>query len=36
LEHDAFDEYEPVKYSLYITDVGFRDIIEKFINIGGA
>jgi hypothetical protein len=36
LEHDAFDEYEPVKYSLYITDVGFRDFIEKLRNIDGA
>jgi len=36
-EHDVFDEYEPVKYSIYIMDVGFRDFIdEKFRNIGRA
>jgi hypothetical protein len=35
-EQDVLDEYEPVKYSLYIMDVSFRDFIEKFRNIGGA
>jgi hypothetical protein len=35
-EHDVFDEYEPVKYSIYIMDVSFRDFIERFKNIGGA
>jgi len=35
-ERDVFDEYEPVKYSIYIMDVGFRDFIEKFRNIGGG
>ena len=35
-EQDVFDEYEPVKYSIYIMDVSFRDLIEKFRNIGGA
>jgi hypothetical protein len=35
-EQDVFDEYEPVKYSIYIMDVGFRDFIDKFRNIGGA
>jgi hypothetical protein len=35
-EHDDFDEYEPVKYSIYIMDVDFRDFIEKFRNIGGT
>ena len=34
-EKDVFDEYEPVKYSIYIMDVGFRDFIEKFRNNGG-
>ena len=35
-EQYVFDEYELVKYSIYIMDVGFRDFIEKFRNIGGA
>ena len=35
-EHDVFDKYELVKYSIYIMDVGFRDFIEKFKNIGGG
>ena len=35
-EHEVLDEYEPVKYSLYIMDVSFHDFIEKFRNIGGA
>ena len=35
-EHDVFDEYELVKYSNYIMNVGFRDFIEKFRNIGGG
>ena len=36
-EQNVFDEYELVKYSIYIMDVyiGFRDFIKKFINIGG-
>jgi hypothetical protein len=34
-EQDVFDEYEPVKYYIYIIYVGFRDFIEKFRNIGG-
>ena len=35
-EHDVFDEYELVKYSLYTMYVSFRDFIEKFRNIRGA
>jgi len=35
-EQDVFDEYEPVKYSIYIMDVGFRDFIDKFRNIPGG
>jgi hypothetical protein len=35
-EQNVFDEYEPVKYSIYTMDVGFRVFIEKFRNVGGA
>ena len=35
-EHVFCDEYEPVKYSLCIMDVGFRDFVEKFRNIEEA
>jgi len=30
-----FDIYEPVKYAIYIMDLGFRDFIENLRNIGG-
>ena len=36
-DQDVFDEYEPIKYSIYIMDVSFLDFIENFRNnIGGA
>ena len=35
-EQEFFEEYEPVKYSIHMMDVGLRDFIEKFRNIGGA
>ncbi len=30
------ENYYGVKYSLYVADVGFRDFINSFRNVGGA
>jgi len=35
-EQNVSKNYFKVKYSLYVADVGFRDFIDNFRNIGGA
>jgi len=35
-EQTVTENYYGVKYSLYVADVGFRDFISSFRNVGGA
>jgi len=35
-EQTVTENYYDVKYSLYVADVGFRDFINNFRNVGGA
>ena len=35
-EQTVTENYYGVKYSLYVADVGFRDFINSFRNVGGA
>jgi hypothetical protein len=35
-EQYVTENYYDVTYSLYVTDVGFRDFINSFRNVGGA